>query len=91
MVSHGQRVAIAAVAELELTLEVGAPQIVRGSPFGQRRAARTMARPACTLDQAVAIEDGMDGAFGRKAYVAGEPSHQQLADLARAPNAACRP
>ncbi len=85
MVGDGQRIAVAAVAELELALEVGAPQIVGRGALGQRRAARAVARPAAALDQAVAIENGMDGALGRHPDVAVEPPDQELADLARAP------
>src|ERR1700687_5082262 len=85
MVGDGQRIAVPAVAELELALEVGAPQLIRGGPFGQRRAARAMARPAAALDQAVAIENRMDGALGRNPDVAVEPPDQELADLARPP------
>ena len=70
MVAGSQRVAIATITELELALEVNAPEIVGDRAFGQRRAARPMARPAAALDQAVAIEDGMDGAFGRHADIA---------------------
>ena len=65
MIGDGQRIAIVPVAELELTLEVGTPQFVGRGTLGQRRAARTVARPAATLDQAVAIENRMDGALGR--------------------------
>jgi hypothetical protein len=42
-------------------------------------------RAAAALDQAMAIEDGMDGAFGRNPNVAVEPSQEKLADLARTP------
>ena len=62
MIGDGQRIAIASIAELELALEVGAPQIIGSSARGQRRAARAVARPAAALDQAMAVEDGMDGA-----------------------------
>ena len=85
MVGDGERVAVAAVAELELALEVGAPQIVGRGACRQRRAVRAVARPAHALDQAMAIEHGMDGAFGGNPDIAGEPADQQLADLARAP------
>src|ERR1700688_4003658 len=85
MVGDGQRIAVLAVAELELPLEVSAPQIIGGSPFGQRRAARAVARPAAALDQAVTIENRMDGAFGRNSDVPIEPPDQQFADLARSP------
>src|SRR6266536_3210197 len=85
MIDDRERVAVAPVTELELALEVGAPQVVRGNPSGQRRAARTMARPAAPLDQAMAVQHGMDGTFGRNPDVARQPADQQLADLARAP------
>ncbi len=85
MVGDGQRIAVPPVAKLEFALEVGAPQIVGRTALGQRRAARTVARPAATLDQAVTVENRMDGALGWNPDVAIEPSDQELADLARAP------
>src|SRR5262245_1657446 len=85
MVGDGQRIAVAAIAELELTLEVGTPQIIGPSARGQRRAARAVARPAAALDQVMAIEHRMDGAVGGNPDIASEPPDQQLADLARAP------
>jgi len=42
--------AVAPVAELELIFEVGAPQIIGCGAFGERRAARTMVRPAAAPD-----------------------------------------
>jgi hypothetical protein len=44
-----------------------------------------MARPSAALDQAVAVEDGVDGASGRNTDVAGQSPDQQFADLAGAP------
>ena len=44
-----------------------------------------MARPAAALDQAVAIEHGVDGAAGGNPDVAGQPPHQKFANFARAP------
>ena len=85
MVGDGQRVAVAPVAELELTLEIGTPQIVGRGTLGQRRAARAVARPAAALNQAVAIENRMDGALGRNSDIAVEPPDQELADLAGPP------
>ena len=84
MVGDGQRITVSAIAELELALEVGAPQIVGKHALRQRRAARAMARPAAALDQAVAVEHRVDDAFGGNLDVAIEPTHQQLADLAGA-------
>ena len=46
MIANGERKAVAAVAELELTLEVSAPEIVGSQPLEQRRAARAVPRPA---------------------------------------------
>src|ERR1700680_3700866 len=40
---------------------------------------------AHTLDQAMTIEDGMDGAFGGHPHVAGKTPEEKLTDLARAP------
>jgi hypothetical protein len=85
MVCDGQRVAVPPVTELELAFEVGAPQVIGHGALGQRRAARAVARPAATLDQAVAIENRMDGALGRYSDIAAEPPDQELATLARAP------
>src|SRR5712664_4404321 len=85
MVGDGQWIAVPTVAELELALEVGAPQIVGTGALGQRRAARAVARPAAALDQAVTIENRMDGAFGRNPDIPIEPSDQELADLASPP------
>src|ERR1700716_2303585 len=73
------------VSELELAFEVGAPQVIGHGALGQRRAARAVARPAATLDQAVAIENRMDGALGRYSDIAAEPPDQELANLTRAP------
>src|SRR5215467_12984343 len=44
-----------------------------------------VAFPAYTLDQAMAIENGMDGAFGGNSHIAGQAANQQLADFARSP------
>ena len=90
MVCDGQRVAVPPVAELELAFEVGAPQVIGHGALGQRRAARAVARPAATLDQAVAIENRMDGALGRYSDIAAEPPDQELAIYVR-PSAASRP
>src|SRR5687768_8977665 len=59
MIGDGQRVAVPPVSQFELALEVGAPTIVGCGAFGERRAARAVARPAAALDQAVAIEHRM--------------------------------
>ena len=85
MVGRGQGVAVSPIAELELALEVGAPEVIRGSAFRERRAARAVARPAPALDQAVAIEHRVDGAAGGNLHLTGKATQQTFADLARAP------
>src|SRR6478752_7019358 len=85
MVGRGQWIAVLPIAELELALEVGAPEFIRNSAFRERRAARAVARPAAAPDQAVAIEHRVDGAFGWNPDIAVEPPDQKLANLARPP------
>lgn len=85
MVRDGERIAIVSVAELELALEVGAPERVWRRACRERRAAGTVARPAERFDQAVPVEHGVDRALGRHAQVAVQPPDEQFADFARAP------
>ena len=86
MVGDGQRITVSAIAELELALEVGAPQIIGKRTFRQRRAPRAVPRAAAALDQAVAVEHRVNGAFGGNLDVSVEATHQQFAqDLAGAP------
>ena len=85
MIGDGQRIAVPSIAELELALEVGAPQIIGSGARGLRRAARAVARHAAALNQGMAIEDRMDGTLGRNPDIAVEPPDQQFPDLARAP------
>ena len=72
LVGHGQGVTVSAVAELELALEVGTPQIVRPGRLRQGRALGLVASTAGALDQAVAVEHRMDRAPGGDADIAGE-------------------
>jgi hypothetical protein len=68
LVGHRQGVTVAAVAELELPLEVGAPQIVGRGRERQRRAFGPVAPPLAgpgALDQAVAVEHRVHRALGR--------------------------
>jgi hypothetical protein len=84
-VGDGQRVAVVAVTELELALEIGAPQVVRRDAGGQRRAGGPGAGAAEAFDQAVPVQDGVDGALSRDPDVPVQSANQQLPDLARAP------
>src|SRR5690606_33328003 len=84
MIGDGKRVAVAAVAELELALEVDAPQIVGLSALRQRRS-RGAPSSWDPRHQAMPIKHGMDGAPGGYPDIAGQAAHEQLADLAGAP------
>jgi hypothetical protein len=77
VVGDGQRVTVLPIAELELALQVGAPQIVGRGHLGQRRALRTMARLATPLDQAV-IKNRMDGCSWLECGLAVEPPDQSI-------------
>jgi len=85
MVCNGERIAISVVAELELTFEIGAPKIIGGSAFRQRCSAGTVTRPAHALNQAMPIEDRMNGALRRHPDIAIQSADQKLANLARSP------
>ena len=85
VIGGGQGVTVVTVAELELALEVGAPQVVGRDAGGQWRAAGPRPRAAQRLDQTVPMQDGMDGALGRDAQVAVQTAHQQFPNLARTP------
>jgi len=82
---YGERIAISAVAELELTFEIGAPEIIGASTFRQRCAAGSVTRPAHALNQAMSIEDRMNGALCRHPDIAVQSADQKLANLARSP------
>src|SRR6516165_9165221 len=85
MIGDGQWITVATIAELELALEVGAPQIVGSRPRRELGSLGTPAWAPGRLDQAVPVQDRVDRALGRNADVAGQPPHQELADLARSP------
>jgi hypothetical protein len=85
VVGDGQRIAVLAVAELELALEIGAPEFVGGGPDGERGSGSAVTGAADRLDEAVPVEHGMDRALGRNADIAIQPPDQELADLAGAP------
>ena len=85
MVGDSQRKAVPAIAELELALEIGAPEVVWHSAGRQRRAGGPVPRPSRDLDQAVPVEHGVDRALGRNADVAVKSADQGFADLASTP------
>ncbi len=85
VVGDRQGKAVPAIAELELALEIGAPEVVWRGAGRQRRAGRPVPRPSRDLDQAVPVEHGVDRALGRNANVAVQSADQELADLAGTP------
>src|ERR1700730_9056521 len=73
------------IAELELALEIGAPEVVWRAAGRERRAGRPVPRPPRDLDQAVPVKHGVDRALGRNADVTVQSADQELADLAGTP------
>ena len=64
MICDGQRVTVFFVAQQELTFVVGAPQLVGLLPQRQGRALSMIVSAPPALDQAVAIEHGVDVSSG---------------------------
>ena len=86
LIGHRQGVTVAAIAELELALEIGAPQIIGRYRRREQRPLGLAAPPlAGALDEAAAVEHRMNRADRWDAHVTGKPTHQQFADLARTP------
>jgi hypothetical protein len=84
VVGNSQRIAILVVAQQELAFIVGAPQLV--GPLAQRQSGSlsTATQSTAAFDQAMAIQHGMDGTFGR-AGNSGESAQQALTDFASTP------
>jgi hypothetical protein len=75
-----------AIAELELALEVGAPQIVGQQRLRQLRPLGLGAMPPAGMgDQTMAVEHRMHRAPRRNADIAVQLAHQELAYLPGAP------
>jgi hypothetical protein len=85
VVGDGERIAVAAVAEFEFALEVGAPEVIGESALREGRALGAVAAAAQSADQAMAVEHGVDGTFGWHAEIAGPAADEQFADFAGAP------
>src|SRR5215472_3377889 len=84
MVGDGQRVAVVMIPQQKFALVVGAPELIRVLAEGELGALSTTTHAAAALDQAMTIQHGMDGAFGRDGD-ARESTEQPLADLAGTP------
>ncbi|WFR98163.1 hypothetical protein PR017_21595 (plasmid) [Rhizobium tumorigenes] len=66
LVCDSQWVTVSVVAELELALEVGAPQFIGQQGLGQVRSFGLVAvSPAGMGDKAMPVENGVNGACGR--------------------------
>jgi hypothetical protein len=78
-------VMVTPVCEHKLALVIGAPQIVGRLGLFQARALSLIARAvAASTDEAMAVQHRMDGAVGRQADLAVQPS-ELLADLRLTP------
>jgi hypothetical protein len=63
MIGDRQRIAILMISQQELPFVIGAPKFVGTLAQGERRALRTMSHPTAALNQAMAIEQRMDGGW----------------------------
>ena len=79
MVGDGERGAVLAVAEPELALEFGAPEVVGVGAGRQLGALGTTPRAALVLDQVIAIEHRVDGADRGDFDFAGQAADEQFA------------
>jgi hypothetical protein len=84
MIGDRERIAIRTVAEQELCFVIGAPEFVGPFSMRERSALGPATRSSATLDQAMAIEHGMEGAFGGNRNI-GESAQPAFADLTGAP------
>jgi len=61
IVGDRQRITIPFIVELELALVIGAPEVVGMQPLGQGRPFSSIASAGHGFDQAMAIQNGMNG------------------------------
>ena len=83
-VGDGQRIAISPIGKHELALVIGTPQFIRLGRARQCSALSPVASSGSALDQAVAIEHGMNRADRRRMHIRIKP-RQSFADLGRSP------
>src|SRR4029434_10459720 len=84
VVGNGEGIAVFVNTKQEFAFVVGAPELIGPLPKGQRSALRTTTHAAAALHQAVAIQHGMHGAFGRDGN-ARESADQAIANFASTP------
>ena len=81
MIADGQGVTVAHVAHGELSLAIGAPQVIGIGAVRKCCSGGLVAPPPDVLDLAVAAEHRVDGTAGGHLDPAGKPPDQQLPDL----------
>src|SRR5258708_40205264 len=74
VIGDRQRITVALVAELELALIVGAPQVIRVQARRKRRSLGMCPGPARPGDQTMSIQDRVNGAAGWHLYFRRQPS-----------------
>ena len=84
LVGDGQRVAVFAIAQQELALEVGTPQRIGRQGLAERRAPGLVALAFASFHQAVAVQYHVDGADRWRLDDREHPG-QLVADLGRTP------
>ena len=75
MIGDGERITVLAIGKQELAFVIGTPELIGSLAQRQGGALRTTTPAAALLDQTVAIQHGMDGAFGGKGNL-GESTEQ---------------
>src|SRR5579872_1166767 len=85
MIGDGQRIAVAFVAELELALVIGRPQIVGTQSSGERRALGAGPRPRRPRHQSMPIQHGVNRARGWHFDRMREPAQKPLPNLTGSP------
>ena len=88
--SDGERIAVLAIPQLELAIEVDTPQVIGVSAGREQRSGGLTAPLSRAADKTVSVENGVDGAFCRDPDIAWQASDKELADLAGTPNGASR-
>src|SRR6202041_150398 len=84
MIGDSQRIAVLPIAQQELSLVIGAPQLVGLLAQREGSSLSTTTQATAALDQTVSIQDRMDGALGRNLDVRESPD-QALANFPSAP------
>jgi hypothetical protein len=84
VIGDGPRIAVLMIPQQELALVIGAPQFIGLLAEGQSSSLSSATHATAALDQAIAIEHRMDGAFCRN-LDAGESADQALPDFPGTP------